>query len=61
MKYKRRSKDKEYQLLCKGVPEDVTYRHLSNALFLCSIPILGNIGCFLMAIKCRITKGWEGI
>lgn len=61
MKYKRRRKDKEYQLLCKGIPEDVTYRHLSNALFLMSIPILGNIVALLLAIKCRITKGWEGI
>jgi len=58
MEYKVRKIDKEYQTLVKGMPKDVTYRHLSIVFFILSIPVLGNLLSLIMAINCRVTKGW---
>lgn len=61
MVYKIRDKDKDYKRLVEGIPKDVTYRHLSNGLFLLSIPLIGNLVSLILAIQFRINKGWEGI
>lgn len=61
MKYKVRMIDKEYPKLVNSIPKDVTYRHLSNALFLLSLPLIGNVANFILAIQCRLTKKEIGV
>jgi len=56
MRYKVKPQDKEYVKLIDGFPKDVTYRHLSNGLFMLSIPIIGNIIAFILARECRTDK-----
>lgn len=58
IKYKVKEVDKNYMKLIDGIPEDVTYRHLRNVFFILSIPIIGNIISFIMALDTWRDKGY---